>query len=212
MDIDLGAMYRAARLRISRLVDDDCAAVRVPATPSWDVHDVVAHLAGITEDVRSGNMDGVTTDPWTAAQVERGRSKTVAQLVSMWDEYAPQVEWFLSSPEGASAFRAVLDVHAHEADLLNALGHPVDLPTEFLDWMVPVLQADFAAAVSAAGLAPVTVDAGHQQWFRGRLGRRTRPEVCAYGWSADPGPYLDSWFVFGVADTSLGETSSAHAA
>jgi uncharacterized protein (TIGR03083 family) len=212
VEIDLGAMYRAARLRISSLVDDTEGRRPVPATPLWDVHDVVAHLAGVTEDVRTGNMEGVTTDPWTAAQVERGRSKSVAELLAMWDEYAHLVEGFLSSPEGPSAFRAVLDIHTHEADLLNALGRPVDLPGEFLDWMTPLLQADFDEAVAGAGLPPVTVGASDLQWFRGRLGRRTMAEVSGYGWSADPAPYLDHWFVFGRAEQTLGETSTTHIA
>lgn len=212
MEIDLGAMYRAARLRISGLVNDEVGGVPVPATPLWDVHDVVAHLAGVTEDVRTGNMDGVTTDPWTAAQVERGRSKTVAELLAMWDEHAHLVEGFLSSPAGPSAFRAVLDIHTHEADLLNALGRPIDLPSEFLDWMTPLLEADFAEAVAGAGLPAVTVAASDLQWFRGRLGRRTVGEVSGYGWSADPALYLDHWFVFGRAVQSLGETSTTHLA
>jgi hypothetical protein len=52
------------------------------------------------------------------------------------------------------------------------------------------------------------VNASDLQWFRGRLGRRTADEVCAYGWSANPAPYLDHWFIFGRADRSLGETCS----
>jgi uncharacterized protein (TIGR03083 family) len=208
MAADLGEMYRAARVRISALVSDEVAAVRVPATPLWDVHDVVAHLAGVTEDVHTGNMEGVTTDPWTAAQVERGRTKTVADLVAMWDEYAPRVEWFLSTPDGASAYRAVLDVHTHEADLLNALGRPIDLPAGFLTWMTPLLRDSFDEAVAQAGLPAPTVNASNLQWFRGRLGRRTADEVRAYGWSADPVAYLDHWFIFGRAERSLGETCS----
>lgn len=212
MAADLGEMYRAARVRIGVLVSDEIGSVPVPATPLWTVHDVVAHLAGVTEDVRTGNMEGVTTDPWTAAQVERGRSKTVADLMAMWDEYAFLIEGFLSSPDGASAFRAVLDIHTHEADLLNALGCPIDLPDEFLTWMTPLLRDGFAEQVAAAGLPAVDVDASDLQWFRGRLGRRTADEVCGYGWSADPAPYLDHWFVFGRAERSLNETSTTHVA
>jgi hypothetical protein len=35
------------------------------------VHDVVAHLAGTVTDVLGGRLDGVGSDPWTAA-VEDG--------------------------------------------------------------------------------------------------------------------------------------------
>jgi uncharacterized protein (TIGR03083 family) len=205
MDFDRGASYRDARLRITELVDDEVAAVPVPATPGWDVHDVVAHLAGIVEDAVTGNMEGVTTDPWTAAQVERGRTKTVRELVEQWDAGAPLVEAVLTSSEGAEHFRAVLDVHCHEADLRHALGHPPVLPDAFLDWAAAVLLDGFGDAVAEAGLPPVTVEATRFEVFRGRLGRRTPAEVAAYGWSADPGPYLDAWFIFGSAAASIGE-------
>jgi uncharacterized protein (TIGR03083 family) len=202
---DLGLLYRASRLRIAEMVDDSNAGVRVPATPEWTVHDVVAHVAGIVEDVRNGNMEGVATDPWTAAQVERARHKSVSQLLAEWNEGAPMMEGFLSSPAGVSASRAVLDIHTHECDLTSALGRPLDLPGEFLDWMVPILLESFEAEAFGAGLPAVTVHTTPVEVFRGRLGRRTEAEVCAYGWSRDPLPYLSHWFVFGRAEHPLGE-------
>jgi len=205
MKPDLGALYRASRLRIVDLVSDDVSSHAVPATPLWTVHDVIAHLAGITEDVATGNMSGVTTDPWTAAQVERGRHRSMGDLLAMWDQHAPMIESFLSSPDGASAYQAVLDVHTHEADLLNALGRPVDLPGDALAWLASVLRSEFDAAVAASELPPVTVEASNMEWFRGRLGRRTETEVLSLSWSRDPGPYLGHWFVFGRAEVSLGE-------
>ncbi len=166
---------------------------------------MLAHLSGIVDDVRDGNMEGATTDPWTAAQVERGRSRSVAELVERWADGASLIEGFLSSPDGITAYRAVLDVHTHEADLLNALGKPVRLPEEFLDWMDPMMTMRFAERVAEAGLPPVTVNASAMERFRSQLGRRTAAEVVAYDWSGDPKPYLDSWFVFGRAEYSLKE-------
>lgn len=205
MSFDLGESYRNARLRIAELVHDDIGAVPVPATPLWNVHDVIAHLSGIVDDVRNGNMEGVTTDPWTAAQVERGATRTIDELLASWADGAPLIEGFLSSPEGASAYRAVLDVHTHEADLLGALGRPVVLPEEFLCWIAPVLTGDFRDSCAEAGLDPVDVGTSPLELFRSRLGRRTAAEVTEYDWSADPAPYLDTWFVFGRAQHSLGE-------
>ena len=166
---------------------------------------MLAHLSGIADDVRDGNMEGATTDPWTAAQVERGRSRSVAELVERWADGAPLIEGFLSSPDGITGYRAVFDVHTHEADLLNALGKPVRLPDEFLDWMDPMLTTRFAERVAEAGLAPVTVNASAMERFRSQLGRRTIDEVIAYDWSSDPTAYLDTWFVFGRAEHSLNE-------
>lgn len=205
MSTDLGSMYRDARRRIADLVDDEMASLPVAATPAWDVHDVIAHLAGIAEDAVTGNMEGVTTDPWTAAQVERAKGRSVADLLAQWSQHAPAVEAVLSSPQGSAVAAAVIDIHTHECDLLSALGRPISVPPDTLAWLGNVLRSGFTDDVAAAGMAPVEVTADDVEVFRSRLGRRTRQEVCSYGWSADPDPYLEHWFVFGVAEQPLGE-------
>ena len=212
MTLDLGATYRSARERITALVAAAEESIAVPATPEWNLHDVIAHLAGIVEDVRTGNMQGVTTDPWTAAQVERGRTKSVQQLLAEWSDGASAIEGFLSSPAGASASRAVYDIHTHEADLCHALGVPAPLPADVVDWIAAELMAGFHAAVAAAELPPVVLRTSPFEVLRGRLGRRTEAEVCGYDWSTDAVPYLDTWFVFGRRTESLHELAPGQAA
>jgi hypothetical protein len=202
--IDLGASYRAARLRVADLVNDDLADQPVPATPDWNVHAVVSHLYGVLTDVASGNLEGVTTAPWTSAQVERCRDKTVSQVIDAWAGVAPGFEAFLSSPAGSNASAAVMDVHCHETDLRAALGLAPALPADVLAWAGESMRDGFRAQVAAAGLPAVTLDASDFDLFRGRLGRRTRDEVAAYGWSVDPAPYLDHFFIFGPTDHPVG--------
>jgi uncharacterized protein (TIGR03083 family) len=205
MTIDLGVAYRAARLRIADLVSDDVAESPVPASPAWNVHDVIAHLAGVAEDVANGNVEGAATDPWTAAQVERGRDKSVATLFDQWAAGAAGFEAFLSSPAGMAANAAVFDVHTHEADLRSALGMTPDLPDDVVVWAGGMMRESFHSRVAEEGLTEVSVDASDFEMFRGRLGRRTRTEVSAYAWSADPAPYLSAFFIFGPTEYSLGE-------
>lgn len=195
MSVDLGVLYRGARERVCSLVSDEVAALAVAATPAWNVHDVVAHLAGIVEDGIAGNMEGAPGEAWTAAQVERGRSKSVSELVAQWTEMAPLMEAALSSPGGDMRWRAVADIHTHECDLRTALGLPLALPDDFLAWVHPVL---------SEGLSEL-VDAPATEWFRGRFGRRTADEVRAYDWKVDPDAHLDAFFIFGRAERSLGE-------
>jgi hypothetical protein len=207
MSIDLGEMYKASRLRITDLATDDVAHLPVPATPLWNVHDLIAHVTGVVTDALSGNIEGAATDPWTAAQVERARDRTVSEMIDEWSVNGPMIEGFLSSPAGEAVSRAVVDIHTHEADLLQALGKPVVLPDQFLNWVAPVLLEDFQSQVAEQGLPPVQVQAAAFEVCRGRLGRRTVDEVRSYSWSADPAPYLDAWFIFGTAQQSLGEVS-----
>ena len=204
MTIDLGAAYGAARLRVADLANDELADRAVPATPAWNVHDVVAHLAGVMHDVASGNMEGAATEPWTAAQVEHGRGKTVAAVLGEWASSAPEFESFLTSPAGPKAGAAVVDVHAHETDIRSALGLAPQIPDEVLDWAAGRLREGFDAQVATAGLPPVTIDVSDFELFRGRLGRRTRDQVAAFGWSADPAAYLDIFFLFGPTEHPVG--------
>ena len=209
MTIDLGELYRGAHSRISELVSGHGVdpTLRVPATPEWTVHSVVAHVSGIAADASSGNMEGAPGEAWTAAQVARGAGRTIAEMVEEWETTGPLIEGFLSSPAGEAAAAAVMDIHTHEADVRQALNLPAGVPEEFLAWAGATLRRSFAEQVAAAGLPPVEVTASDFEWFRGRLGRRTVGEVRAYGWPADAEPYLDTFFIFGRATASLGDAS-----
>jgi uncharacterized protein (TIGR03083 family) len=226
MSTDLGELYAAARRRITEIaigLPEAEAHKPCPATPEWTVHEVLAHVRGITEDVRTGNLDGVATDPWTAAQVDRHRASSTAELLDGWAQDAPILESVLSSPLGETAARAVIDVHAHEADLRSALGHPASLPTPFGDWAIPILAQGFIDEVQANALptvrivtpdgdaigasdAPVVLNVSRFDLFRSRLGRRSRAQVASFDWGgADPKPYFDAFFSFGPRDTDLNE-------
>lgn len=210
--IDKGAAYAAARERICALVGAasvDAGRV-VPATPEWTVHDVIAHLSGIAADAVAGNMEGATSDAWTAAQVARNRHRSIADMVAEWQVNGPMLESFLSMPgAGRLSTPAVIDVHTHEADLRHALGLPVAVPQPVLDWAMGDLRAGFYAGVAAAGLPDVVLDTDPLTWFRARLGRRTADEVRGLRWSdafaTNPDAYLDVFFVFGRAERPLGE-------
>ena len=204
MTIDLGASYRAARLRVADIVNDNLADHEVPATPGWSVHDVVSHLYGVMTDISAGNLAGVATPPWTAAQVERCRSKSLGEVLAEWSAAAPGFEGFLSTPAGSNAGAAVMDVNCHETDLRSALGLAPALPDDTLAWAGESMRAALRSQIAAAGLPEVALDAPDFELFRGRLGRRTRDEVAALGWSADPAPYLDIFFIFGPTAHPVG--------
>jgi hypothetical protein len=74
-----------------------------------------------------------------------------------------------------------------------------------LSWAAGNFRVSFTDALAETDLPAVEVAASDLDWFRGRLGRRTVDEVCAFGWSAAPAPYLDAFFIFGRASVSLGE-------
>ncbi len=207
MSVDPGILYRTCRERITALVraPDVDETMAVPATPGWCVHDVISHLSGVSEDAITNNMAGAPGEAWTAAQVARGKGKSLDELFAQWAANSAMLEGFFSSPAGAASGAGVYDAHTHEADLRNALGLPAAVPADFLTWAAPGFRESFAQAVADAGLPPVTMEASDFEWFRARLGRRSEAEVRAYAWTADPTPYLDHFFIFGRAVRSIGE-------
>src|SRR5262249_34453842 len=91
----IGPIYADGRLRLADLVaaaSSDEHMASVPGCPEWAVRDVVAHVTGVCADVIAGNVDGVATEPWTAAQVAARRQQSVDDILTEWSEVAPQVE------------------------------------------------------------------------------------------------------------------------
>jgi len=120
---DLGANYKLARQRLSSLVSDvdDPAGVPVPACPRWSVHDVIAHLTAVVEDVLAGRLTGPPSDEDTASQVARRENIETALVLAEWAEMAPTFEGMLSEVRVWPGF---LDALAHEHDVRGALSAP----------------------------------------------------------------------------------------
>lgn len=171
---DLGNVYGAARQRVTELVSglsDEAAKQPVSACPEWRVHDVLAHLSGVCDDIVSGNLEGVATDPWTAAQVDKRRDWPLAKILEEWTENAAQVEPIVQFFPGRVNEQFVLDMTTHEHDLRNALGQPGARDSDAIDVAVRfMVEVGFLANVGLRGLPALEVVAGDHRWVAGGLG------------------------------------------
>ena len=85
---DLCIAYRGVRERIGGLIraaTPDAIERIAPATPLWRVHDVLAHVVGVTTDILAGRLDGVASDAWTDAQVAVRRNTPAGDLLAEWE-------------------------------------------------------------------------------------------------------------------------------
>jgi hypothetical protein len=230
----LASLYRAAHaqfLAVADLVEERAWATPVPACPGWTAHDLLAHVSGVADDVVHGRIEGAASDPWTAAQVERGRGVSERFLLDRWAE---QVDDVAAIAAAVGEVRLPLDLHTHEHDLRGALGRPGNRSNAVIAFAAPRLavsltvpapltlrvdgtQFDLApgrdgvgdgpaegrTAAGNAGGTSVEVDAF--ELFRSRLGRRTPAQVAAYRWTGDPTPFLAGWFLFGPAAAAVVE-------
>jgi uncharacterized protein (TIGR03083 family) len=215
--------YRAVRTRTGDLVrgaDRDALEAIAPATPEWRVKDLLAHLVGVTADVAEGRLDGVATEPWTAAQVAARREATVDDLLAEWDERGPGFEATLVVLPEPVASQAVFDAITHEQDIRQALGVPGGRDS---DAVAIAFEFCMGAGTQAGGPAlRVVHDAGETtrgdgepvaiittsrfEYVRAVSGRRTEAEISAFGWNGTPQPELVVFApLFTMRSTSLQE-------
>lgn len=217
------AVYRELRTRVRGVIDglDQGALERVvPATPAWRAHDVLSHLVGVPEDVVHGRLDGIASDSWTQAQVDRRTAASTAELLAEWDEYGPQFEAMLAGAPAEIAGQAIFDAATHEHDLRNALdrvgARDSDAITCGWDWIVDARTRAGAAAicfvvetgehVSGAGEVVARVEAPRFELFRAVSGRRTAAEIAGYEWDREASPsLLLASDIFSIPEQSIGE-------
>ncbi len=199
---EVGEAYRGVRLRVGRLITEADAATldRVaPATPDWSVHDVLAHLVGVTTDIVSGNLDGVGTDPWAAAQVERSRSRSCVELVAEWDEHGPVVEE-MAAQFGRAAGQLLSDATTHEHDVRGALGASGARDSDAVALSFGFLARSLGEQLDAGNIGAITVEHGGAtdtvgsgepvaslriddfEFVRALTGRRCVEQLAAYDW------------------------------
>ena len=187
---DWAELYRSNVDAVTALAGDltpEQLSVQVPATPDWDVHDVLAHLAGSPADALSGRMDGAPSAAWTARHVAERRDRPPQELVA---ELRGSVDGVVASLDGNDRPALVWNAVVHHADLHEALGHA---PLAEHYWR-PVLEALAPRALgehadAVAGISDYEV-------FRALFSRRSRSQMAAWGTSLSQ-ETLDAMCLFG---------------
>jgi uncharacterized protein (TIGR03083 family) len=211
---EVGSAYAGCRERIGALVDGlsaERAEAPVPTCPQWTVHDVVAHVAGVVDDALAGRLDGVATEPWTAAQVDARRGLSVAEIVAEWNEAAPAFEGLLDQI-GPSGRQAVLDVVTHEHDIRTALGaaghrdsDAVGIGLTFVGPRFVEVAAENGQSVGVEATtgarwgaedAPLVLSGSPFDLVRALTGRRSVDQIRALDWRGDCEPVIAS-FTYG---------------
>ncbi len=198
----VGEAYRGIRMRVGELVvgcDDPGLGVPAPATPEWTVHDVLAHLVGVTADIVSGNLDGVGTDPWAAAQVEARRDATRDDLLAEWSECGPVVEE-MAGQFGRAAGQLVSDAVTHEHDVRGAfdtagardsdavvlsfgfLGLSLSEQLDAAERGAIVVHHDGTTDTIGTGEPVASLRIGDFEFMRALTGRRCVEQIAAYDW------------------------------
>jgi uncharacterized protein (TIGR03083 family) len=202
--------YQASHRRIDALVrslNDEQLATVVTCCTLWSVKDLVAHLTGVLEDRRAGNLPTGSFSEWTAAQVERHREEPIGSILETWNEFAAAS---VDAPPSMASLS--FDAVTHEFDLYQALALAGDRSTDSvrigaeraLGRMSSMLQEGSAPGVrvttedgtnlAEGGAPPVGLETSRYSLMRMTTGRMSRAQAVALGWDSDPAPVLDSLY------------------
>jgi uncharacterized protein (TIGR03083 family) len=226
-DAEASARYAAAygmvRERVQALVagtPPEALDAPAPATPKWTAKDVLSHMVGLCDDVLARRLDGVTTEPWTDAQVLARRDRTPQELLDEWTALAPEFEAGVAQLPPVIAGQILFDTFTHEHDIRHAIGAPGGRDGDALalvfQWLVDVRSASGAPAlrfeteagtvVAGDGEPATTITASRFELVRATTGRRSASEMAAYGWDPEPDPpLLVAAPIFTIRDTPLAE-------
>ena len=176
----LESLYEQTRGRIVEVITganrdvEDAGSTKVPACPSWSVHDVIAHVTGNCADVLAGNVAGAGTDEWTAAQVESRRDRSLAEILAEWDSLGPQMAALVDDFPGRYGVQVNGDLAIHEQDIRGALGEPGARDSDAVALSIEFVVSTFMQPGAAAlGLAPLEVGVGDRRWLIGSDGPAT---------------------------------------
>ena len=166
------------------------------------VHDVLAHMVGVTDDVVNGRLDGIASDAWTQTQVDAAARRTDRPTARRVGRHRPAVRGSCSpARRPRSPGQALFDAATHEHDLRHALGAPGRTrqrrDRRRWEWMVGARTAHGGPAHPLRHRAAATTVAGAATRPRrcgrpassccGRAPAAARAdEIAAYGWDPEP--------------------------
>src|SRR5262249_24205643 len=112
-----------------------------------------AHLAGVCSDALDGNLEGVATPPWTAAQLAARIDCSFDDLLAEWTERGPTFDVALQSVTGPRSIMAAVDVWSHEQDIRGAVGRRGGRDDDGVRFLVEQSVLAFDGRFAAAGIA-----------------------------------------------------------
>jgi uncharacterized protein (TIGR03083 family) len=176
--VDFASSYEETHdhlIDLVRGVSEEVLATTVPASPAWDVRDVIAHLTGIAGDVAAGTLppelrivdslwdpaQASVRDEMTADQVMSRRGRPPADVLTEWasvlEVLLPMLRGERPFPLGGAFVEPVLvtDISVHAQDVRGALGFPGDRRSAGVGVALASYTVALATKVRLAKLPPL---------------------------------------------------------
>ena len=172
---------RAQVIDLLRSTPESSGNIVVPCTPAWTIRQLAAHLVGVPEDVLAGRMEGVTTDAWTHAQVERHGDLTLTELADLFESSAPKIDAIIHNFPQPIVSQFVMDAVTHEQDMRSALGMHGGRDSKAVEVGVGFFLNLFEDSDPLLLSALLNTSVSHWNVLRSLTGRRTIEQMNSLG-------------------------------
>lgn len=176
---------RARVIAILRALDESVGDTVVPHCPQWTVRDLAAHMLGVPDDIINGRMEGVASDAWTQAQVERHRHLSLREMADALQHLAPTFDPMLPHFPPLARSQMVMDAVTHEHDLRHAIGQPGARDSLAVhvgvDWLLQWAEGRVPGSTAALRAARVS----DFDLLRCLTGRRSTAQIAELGLSVE---------------------------
>jgi uncharacterized protein (TIGR03083 family) len=213
---------RRELLELGAALTSAAAMTPVPALPGWTVHDTYSHLTGICSDMLDGKPILPGDPVWSAQHVDTRREWPFGDVLDEWERRGQDFDAVLATLP--PMILLMFDIWHHSHDIRGAVGRPAHRDTEpamFIAHEMAVRRQQFWA--ENPGLPPIALSTPSATWCLGEgepaatlrtsdfelgrmlIGRRSRAQMLAAGWTGDPRPVIDHLHVFGPPELDLVE-------
>ena len=173
--------FRQRIVSLIREIPESQASLSVPLCPDWEVSSLISHIVGVPEDILAGRMDGVTTDAWTQAQVDRHEGESLSQLADALLATAVEFDVILRHIPSPTNSQMMMDAVTHEHDLRHAVGRADAQDSSAVNvalaWLLNMVEG------KAPGRAQELIDSGVSRFelMRSLTGRRSVEQMKQLG-------------------------------
>ena len=173
--------FRTRVVDLIREIPESQASLSVPLCPDWEVSGLISHIVGVPEDILAGRMEGVTTDAWTQAQVDRHEGESLSQLADALLATGTEFDVLLPHIPSPINSQMMMDAVTHEHDLRHDVGRAGAQDSlavnVALGWLLNMVEG------KVPGRAQELVDSGVSRFelMRSLTGRRSVEQMKKLG-------------------------------
>ena len=176
---------RTRTIGVLRAAGEERAAQIVPTCPDWTAKELACHMYGVCDDLLNGRLEGIGSEAWSQAQVDRHSGKPLDELLDEWAASGDAFDAMVPHIPRPANYQLVMDMATHEHDIRLAVGSPgaqddpsLAIGSAYMLRNIAKMDADLAEQIQGSGLTDF-------ECLRSLTGRRSVAQLEASGIDAE---------------------------